>query len=168
VTDSNNSFADDRLGERQRLQWEVLTSFGIISQLMEERARRVLPPDLPRPLFSILNHMIRLGNDKTVTDLARAFQAPQPGMTKSVQKLLDRGYLRAHTDSADARRKRLFITESGEKAHFDALNALGPDADFVFDDWLNEDLQALQTQVFRLRRRLDENRDAGPDRTKQT
>ncbi|WP_416896621.1 MAG: MarR family winged helix-turn-helix transcriptional regulator [Minwuia sp.] len=162
-----NSFRDDSLSERQRLQWELLTSFGIITQLFEDRARRVLPADLPRPLFSILNHFVRLGGDRTVTDLARAFQTPQPGMTKSVQKLLDRGYLRVEGDPEDARRKRLFITDEGAAAHRKALMGLGPDAELVFGSWSTEELAELQKPIFRLRRWLDENRetraDAGPD-----
>lgn len=168
MTDSDNSFTDDRLDERARLQWELLTSVGIISQLMEERARRALPPGLSRPLFSILSHMTRLGGDKTVTDLASAFQVPQPGMTKSVQKLLDRGYLRAEPDAGDGRRKRLFITAAGEQAHFDALRRLGPDADLIFSMWPTADMAALQSHLYRLRRWLDENRDTHPEETKET
>jgi len=162
VTDSNNTFQDDRLDERQRLQWELLVSFGIISQLFEARARRVLPEDLPRPLFSILSHFVRLKGEKTVTDLARAFQTPQPGMTKSVQKLIDRGFLVSADDPEDARRKRLSITTEGEKAHFDALQRLGPDAEFVFSEWSTAELSGLREEVFRLRRWLDDNRHSGP------
>lgn len=168
MTDSDNTFILDRLGERQRLQWELLTSLGIISQLMEERSRQALPDDLPRPLFSILSHMYRLGGDKTVTDLARAFQVPQPGMTKSVQKLLDRGLLRAETDAGDGRRKRLFLTDAGEQAHFNALKGLGPDADLVFSDWSNDDMESLRLLLFRLRRWLDENRGTRAGQTKET
>lgn len=164
MSDSDqNSFRNDSLTERERLQWELLTSVGIIAQLMEERGRHVLPPDLPRPLFSILNHMVRLGDDTTVTDLARAFQTPQPGMTKSVQKLLDRGLLRAETDTEDARRKRLFLTVAGRAAHADALRRLGPDAELIFAGWSTAELADLQKPLFRLRRWLDENRDTRSD-----
>lgn len=167
MTDSDNSFSDDRLDTRERLQWELLTSFGIISQLMEERARQLLPANLPRPLFSILNHFIRVDGEKTVTDVARAFQVPQPGMTKSVRKLIERGYLVAETDAVDARRKRLFITEEGRAAHFDALQRLGPDADLIFRDWTTDDMVSLQGLVFRLRRWLDDNRETRSGNTNE-
>lgn len=168
MTDSANSFTDNRLNARQQLQWELLTSLGIISQLMEDRARQTFPEDLPRPLFSILSHMTRLGGDKTVTDLARAFQVPQPGMTKSVQKLLDRGYLRAEVDPEDARRKRLFMTGAGSEAYFAALKRLAPDADLIFAEWELGDMQHLQAHLFRLRRWLDTHRTTFPDMTKET
>lgn len=168
MTDSTNSFQDDRLSARQRMQWELLTSLGIISQLMEDRARQIFTEDLPRPLFSILSHMTRLGGDKTVTDLARAFQVPQPGMTKSVQKLIDRGYLRAESDPEDARRKRLFLTEAGDRAHFEALKRLGPDANLIFADWPDDELEELRSRLFRMRRWLDENRDNFAAQTKET
>lgn len=163
MSDSGNTFRNEQLSERQRLHWELLTSFGIIAQLIEERARHVLPEDLPRPLFSILNHMIRLGEVTTVTDLARAFQVPQPGMTKSVQKLLDRGYLAAVPDPGDARRKPVHLTEAGRAAHADALRRMAPDAELIFGDWPTEELAALQRPLYRVRRWLDENRGTFSD-----
>ena len=163
MSDSGNSFRNERLDQRQRLHWELLTSFGIIAQLIEERARHVLPEDLPRPLFSILNHMIRLSEVTTVTDLARAFQVPQPGMTKSVQKLLDRGYLAAEPDAADARRKLLRLTEAGRAAHAEALQRMAPEAELIFDGWPTEELAELQKPLYRVRRWLDENRNTFSD-----
>ncbi|WP_417516442.1 MarR family winged helix-turn-helix transcriptional regulator [Minwuia sp.] len=158
MSESENTFHDESLSRRQQLQWELLTSLGIISQLSTERARVVLGDDLPLPLFTILNHMIRLGDGTTVTDLARAFQSPQPGMSKSVQKLIGKGYMSAKDDADDARRKLLFLTESGRAAHRRALGKLGPDANFIFDDWTTEEMAALQKPLFRLRRWLDTHR----------
>lgn len=166
MSESSNSFVHEGLDERERLQWELLTSIGICSQLSAERARQVLGEGLPLTLFGILNHFSRLGDDRTVTDLARAFQVPQPGMTKSVQKLLARGYLRAEPDPADARRKRLFLTDEGRAAHDAALRRMGPDAAHIFADWSTEELAALQKPLFRLRRWLDEHRhDLAVDRS---
>lgn len=164
MSDSANTFAHEGLSERERLQWELLTSIGICNQLVSERARHVLGEDLPLPLFSILNHLVRLGDDRTVTDLARAFQVPQPGMTKSVQKLLAKGYLRTEADPDDARRKRLFLTAEGRAAHDAALRRLAPDAARIFADWPTGELAALQKPLFRLRRWLDDHRnDAAVD-----
>jgi DNA-binding MarR family transcriptional regulator len=162
VTDSTNTFRDDRLTRRQQLQWELLTSLGICTQLSGERARQALGPDLPLPLFTILNHFKRLGGGKTVTDLAGAFQLPQPGVTKSVQKLIAAGHLRFERDPDDARRKLLHLTPAGARAHDRALARLAPDADFIFADWTTEEMEALQRPLFRLRRHLDENRENGP------
>ena len=150
--------ADPGPSEVQGLQWQIMNSLGIISQLSAARSRLLLDDDLPMSLFTILNHFQRLGGDRTITDLARAFQVPQPGMTKSVKKLLDRGLLRMEGDPQDGRRKRLFITDAGQRAHQEALSRLAPDLGHVFGDWQTEDLRELDGYLFRLRRWLDTHR----------
>ncbi|MEC9346162.1 MAG: MarR family transcriptional regulator [Pseudomonadota bacterium] len=158
MSESPDTPAHPGLGRRQRLQWETLVAIGICEQLIGTRANQLLGPDLSLTPFSVLNHFVRLRQTETVTDLARAFQVPQPGMTKTVQKLLANGWLAAREDPADARRKLLDLTDAGIAAHGAALARLGPDAERVFADWSDDEIDDLRARLFRLKVWLDNNR----------
>ncbi len=147
------------LTDRDRLLWELVTSVGICAQLLGSRAAEALGPDLPPPQFTMLNHFIRVPPDvKTVSDLARAFQLPQPGVTKTAQKLINKGFLDSQDDPQDGRRKLLSLTRAGRAAHMQALVRLNPDATFIFDEWSDADLESLRAPLFRLKYWLDGNR----------
>lgn len=149
----------DSLGERERLLWELLTSVGICAQLLTTRATETLGEELPPPQFTMLNHFVRVPPPvKTVGEIARAFQAPQPGITKTAQKLIAKGFLAAEEDPEDGRRKLLSLTAAGRAAHMAALVRLRPDADLIFGDWSDADLQGLKQPLFRLKHWLDNNR----------
>ncbi len=148
------------LSERERLIWELLTSVGICAQLLGTRAGETLGPELPPPQFTMLNHFVRVPPDvKTVGDLARAFQSPQPGVTKTAQKLVGKGFLASRDDPDDGRRKLLSITDAGRAAHMQALLRLKPDSELIFADWSDADLDALREPLFRLKYWLDGNRN---------
>jgi DNA-binding MarR family transcriptional regulator len=107
----------------------------------------------------MLNHFVRVPPPvKTVGEIARAFQAPQPGITKTAQKLIAKGFLAAEEDPEDGRRKLLSLTAAGRAAHMAALVRLRPDADLIFGDWSDADLQGLKQPLFRLKHWLDNNR----------
>lgn len=149
------------LSDRERLIWELLTSVNICAQLLGTRTGEALGPELPSAQFTMLNHFVRVPPAmKTVGDMARAFQLPQPGVTKTAQKLITKGFLASHVDPEDGRRKLLSITEAGRAAHMQALMRLKPDADLIFADWRDADLDALREPLFRLKYWLDGNRDS--------
>ena len=80
------------------LPFRIINWIGIIDQLAGSAANRLLAPlDLPLPQFIVLNHFgHRPGAENgghTIMALARALQQPQPGITKTVQKLVDKGFL---------------------------------------------------------------------------
>ncbi|MDF1720731.1 MAG: MarR family transcriptional regulator [Minwuia sp.] len=156
--------------ERERLLWELLTSVGICAQLLATRAGEALGPDLPAPQFTMLNHFVRVPPPvKTVGDMSRAFQSPQPGVTKTARKLIDKGFLASADDPEDGRRKLLSITDAGRAAHMQALIRLKPDAEFIFADWSDTDLEALRGPLFRLKFWLDGNRHSrATDHTAQS
>ncbi|MDF1730297.1 MAG: MarR family transcriptional regulator [Minwuia sp.] len=153
----------DSLTERERLLWELLTSVGICAQLLSTRATEALGEDLPPPQFTMLNHFIRVPPPvKTVGQMAQAFQAPQPGITKTAQKLIAKGFLAAEDDPEDGRRKLLSVTDTGRAAHMAALVRLRPDANLIFGDWSDDDLEELKVPLFRLKHWLDKNRHTRP------
>lgn len=149
------------LTDRERLIWELITSVNICAQLLGTRAGEALGPELPPTQFTMLNHFVRVPPaTKTVGDMARAFQLPQPGVTKTAQKLVTKGFLAIHDDPQDGRRKLMSMTEAGRAAHMQALMRLKPDAGFIFADWSDADLDALCEPLFRLKYWLDGNRNS--------
>ena len=64
-----------------RLIFTLFNEIGIIQQLSTARFSRVLAPDLNPSEFGVLNHFVRLGDGKTPTYLAKAFQMTKPSMT---------------------------------------------------------------------------------------
>ena len=71
--------------------FHVFNEIGIIEQLARNVFEQVLPDGLKVSQFSILNHFVRLGDDKNPVDLARAFQVTKGAMTNTLQRLEGRG-----------------------------------------------------------------------------
>lgn len=140
---------------------QVLNFIGIANQLAVTRANQVLADgNLPFPQFVMLSHFSKdPARPRTVTGIASAFQAPQPGITKTVQKMVRRGFLEARPDPEDGRSRHLFMTEAGAAAFATANAALAPTARKAFADWPTADILALHGLLRRLKDWLDDNRD---------
>jgi DNA-binding MarR family transcriptional regulator len=78
----------------------------------------------------VLNHLVRLGDGRGPAQMARAFEVTKATMTNTLQRLEARGFIRIEADPADARAKRVYLTESGrarrERAVRDAVASLSP------------------------------------------
>jgi DNA-binding MarR family transcriptional regulator len=140
-----------------RLGWRIFNWVGIINQLATDRAERTLVDlKLPMAQFTILNHFSHRPHEpKTVTSISSAMQQPQPGITKTVQKLLGRKLLKAEPDPADKRSKLLTITPKGLEMHQRAVAAFVPRFAESFDGWDEAEMQALFQQLDRLKIWLD-------------
>ncbi|MBV9835308.1 MAG: MarR family transcriptional regulator [Alphaproteobacteria bacterium] len=148
------------------LPFRIINWIGIIDQLAGSAANRLLLPlDLPLPQFIVLNHFShRPGAESgghTIMALARALQQPQPGITKTVQKLVDKGFLAERANPRDGRSKLLQMTPKGIAAHHQGIAALMPELARAFDDWSAEDMQRLFADLDRLKLWLDSDRDQG-------
>lgn len=140
--------------------FRILNWIGIIDQLSTTRANQILKDtDLPLPQFVMLNHFShRPDEGKTVTGIAAAFQQPQPGVTKTVQKLIGKGYLVSRPCPTDGRAKLLFMAPAGAAAHSAALVSFRPHAERLFEDWRTEEMDELFRLLDRLKIQLDEGR----------
>lgn len=150
---------DGKVDDSTRLQ--VLNFIGIANQLAVTRANHALAKgDLPFPQFVMLSHFSKdPARPRTVTGIASAFQAPQPGITKTVQKMLRQGYLETRPDPEDGRSNHLFMTKAGADV-FAAANAkLSPMARKAFADWPDSDILTLLRLLGRLKDWLDDNRE---------
>ena len=63
------------------------TEIGIISQLSFKAFEQVLPRGLTVSQFSVLNNLSRLGDGKSPSVLANAFQVTKGAMTNTLAKL---------------------------------------------------------------------------------
>lgn len=142
------------------LPFRIVNWIGIIDQLVGTQANRLLKDHgLALPQFIMLNHFShRPAEGKTVTSVALAMQQPQPGITKTIQKLLAKHWLREEANPQDGRSKLLFLTAAGLARHNQAVavftNALTP----AFDGWSSAEQEQLFAQLDRLKRWLDDNR----------
>jgi DNA-binding MarR family transcriptional regulator len=138
--------------------FRFFNEIGIIEQLARTRFDRVLPKSMSVAQFSVLNHFVRLGGERSLVDLARAFQVSKPAMGKLVQRLEAQHFVALRGNPADSRGKLVSITARGAVARDAAVAALEPE--------LARLQRALGAGVFagslenlaRVRQWLDENR----------
>ncbi|MGI9388316.1 MAG: MarR family winged helix-turn-helix transcriptional regulator [Methyloligellaceae bacterium] len=158
MTGEDKSETPERLEPDKRFR--VLNWIGIIEQLSSTRANQLLKDsDLPMPQFIMLNHFSHRPNEgKTVTGIAAAFQHPQPGVTKTVQKLIRKGFLRSRPSPTDGRAKLLYLTSAGTAAHRSAVESFQPHVVDIFRNWQSEEIEELFRLLDRLKIQLDENR----------
>lgn len=139
------------------LGWRIFNWIGIIDQLAQTRATKALAElKLPMPQFIMLNHFSHRPNEaKTVTGVASALQQPQPGVTKTIQKMVARKLLKADPAPGDARSKLITITPKGIETHQRAIAAFLPRFAEVFAGWEDAEMEALARQLDRLKVWMD-------------
>jgi DNA-binding MarR family transcriptional regulator len=142
------------------VEFKFFNEIGIIEQLARNRFERVLPGEMRIAHFGVLNHFARLGGERSLVNLARAFQVSKPAMTNTVQRLEASGFVKVRPDPEDGRGKLVSLTAAGLRARQSAIAALGGEIALM--------RQALPPEVFAnalsslttVRQWLDENRPA--------
>ncbi|TNE36014.1 MAG: MarR family transcriptional regulator [Alphaproteobacteria bacterium] len=127
----------DRKNDPVPPDFRIINWVAIISQLADTKMRHLLEgTNVPLPQYVLLSHFAAQPKEKkTVSQIARALQQPQPGITKTVGKLLDKSFLRAEENPADGRSKFLYLTDKGAKAHAEAEARLESAMEDIFDGW---------------------------------
>lgn len=113
-------------GDDTRLLFAVFNEIGIIEQLARNRFEQALPEGLRMPHFTVLNHLVRLGDGRSLVELARAFQVVKSAMTNTVQRLEARGLVEVRPDARDGRGKRVHLTPAGRALRERSVAAVGP------------------------------------------
>ena len=147
-----------RIIENQaQVGWRIFNWIGIIDQLATARAQRTLADlKLPFPQFVMLNHFSHRPHEvKSVTAVAFALQQPQPGVTKTIQKLIARKFLKADPAPGDARSKLLTITPKGLEIQARAIAAFGPRFAEAFQGWDDAEMEELFAKLDRLKVWMD-------------
>ena len=103
------------------LAFQVLNEIGIIDQLAQNRAARLLGPALNLSQFVVLNHFSRLGGPRSLVQLASAMQVTKGAMSNTVARLAAKGLVVVQPDPADGRSKQVRLSDAGHAARQQAL-----------------------------------------------
>jgi DNA-binding MarR family transcriptional regulator len=95
-------------------------------QLARNRVSKALPKGMELSHFSVLNHLARVGEERTPAQLARAFHVTRGAMTNTLAKLEWAGHVHIRPDWDDARRKFVAISPAGRAARDAAVAAVIP------------------------------------------
>lgn len=132
---------------------------GIISQLSSSTFERVLPHGLTMSQFSVLNHLSRLGDGKSPSYLAKAFQVTKGAMTNTLSKLQARDFIDVRRNKTDGRAKLVFLTPAGGSARADALKLVTPLLSELLATFGDNEFEAALPFLARLRSHMDAARD---------
>ena len=95
-------------------------------QLARNRISKVLPKGMELSHFSVLNHLARVGDERTPAQLAKSFHVTRGAMTNTLAKLEWAGHVHIRPDWEDARQKFVAISPSGRSAREAALAGVVP------------------------------------------
>jgi DNA-binding MarR family transcriptional regulator len=140
------------------LEFRVLNEIGIISQLSDNCAVRLLAPELNMSQFIVLNHFARLGGERSLVQLANAMQVTKGAMTNSVSRLAEKGWLAVRSDPEDGRGKLVRLTDEGNAARGRAVLKLSKALGGLSDVVSETDLAATLATLRSVRTWFDSNR----------
>lgn len=95
-------------------------------QLARNRVSKALPRGMELSHFSVLNHLARVGDERSPAQLAKAFHVTRGAMTNTLARLEWAGHIHIRPDWDDARRKFVAISPAGRAARDAAVQAVVP------------------------------------------
>lgn len=138
--------------------FKLLTEIDLIAHFVSNEFQTLLPKTLTEAQFGILNHLLRLESEETITELANAFQVTQPTMSSTVKRLVQNGFGEFVADENDARIKRVRVTKAGRRIRNDTIAALKPHFESFEADCPAIDWQKIIPALTQLRDYLDQRR----------
>lgn len=136
----------------------LFNEIGIIEQLSRARLEARLPDGLIAPHFTVLNHLVRVGNGTTPLRMSRAFQVPKTSLTHTLKGLETRALIEMRANPEDGRSKTVWITDAGRALRESIIQRLAPDFLAVLGEFDTEALLSTLPTLRALRILLDENR----------
>ena len=91
--------------------WEALLSAH--ASLMKQFAAQDIWQDLSMREYDVLYTLSKCPGPQRMSELNRHVLLSQPALSRMVDRLVDRGLVRRHTDPADGRGVRLSLTDAG-------------------------------------------------------
>jgi DNA-binding MarR family transcriptional regulator len=125
-------------------------------QLARNRISKVLPRGMELSHFSVLNHLARIGDERTPAQLARAFHVTRGAMTNTLARLEWAGHIHIRPDWDDARQKFVSISPSGRAARDAAVQSVAPLIGEVVDALGADRVRAVLPVLRELRARLEQ------------
>ena len=138
--------------------FQVFNEIGIIEQLSRTLLEARLPDGLIMPHFSVLNHLIRVGDGRTPLQIARSFQVPKTSMTHTLAGLERRGLIEMRPNPHDGRSKQVWLTDNGRELRNGAIARLAPDFAHLAEGFDVQKLLDIAPVLRELREFLDANR----------
>jgi DNA-binding MarR family transcriptional regulator len=157
----------DKLPVNPAALFQVFNEIGIIEQLSRTILEAHLPKGLIAPHFSVLNHLIRVADGRTLVELARAFQVPKTSMTHTVAGLEKHGLVDVRRNPNDGRSKCVWITEAGRRTRDQAIADLAPEFEVLTAKLDMARLMEILPVLSELRVFLDDHRNAEPPRDRE-
>lgn len=142
----------------EEVLFRYFVEIGIIHQLVSAAFQRVLPYGLTGAQFTVLNHSVRTGDNKTPAQLAEVLQVTRGTLTSTLSRLESKKFIRLVPDSVDGRSKRVLLTAEGRKAREEAIKAAWPLIAEVKTALPREAAERELPQLERLRNWLDRRR----------
>ncbi|WP_212523080.1 MarR family transcriptional regulator [Actibacterium sp. MT2.3-13A] len=125
-------------------------------QLARSRLSKALPKGMELSHFTVLNHLARVGEERSPAQLAQAFHVTRGAMTNTLNKLEWAGHVHIRPDWDDARRKMVSISPAGRQARDAAIAAVSPIIQEVVADIGADKVRAALPVLRALRQRLGE------------
>lgn len=138
--------------------FSLFNEIGIIGQLSGSLLERHLPKGFLVSHFSVLNHLVRLGDGRPPLAIANAFQVPKTTMTHTLAGLEKAGFIRFAPNPRDGRSKCVMLTEEGRRFRDAAIAKLQPDVARLAEAIPSERIAALLPVLEELRALLDRER----------
>ena len=136
----------------------VFNEIGIINQLSSTVFQARLPEGLHISHFSVLNHLVRLGDGRTPLSIANAFQVPKTTMTHTLAVLEKRALIRMPPNPDDGRSKVVLLTDAGRAARDQAIAAMADPIRKLSEGLGHAEVAELLPKLEALRKFMDENR----------
>ncbi|UWQ91469.1 MarR family winged helix-turn-helix transcriptional regulator [Rhodobacteraceae bacterium M382] len=114
------------MDDNNALAVSLFSEILMADQLARSRLTRALPRGMELSHFSVLNHLVRVGLERTPAQLAKTFHVTRGAMTNTLGKLEMAGYIHIRPDWDDARRKMVAISPAGRNARDAAIAGIAP------------------------------------------
>ena len=129
----------------------------MVDQLARNRITKILPKGMQLSHFSVLNHLARVGDERTPAQLAKAFHVTRGAMTNTLARLEWAGHIHIRPDWEDARQKFVSISPFGRAARDSAVAAVVPQIAEVAQAVGVDRVRALLPILRELRQKLEED-----------
>lgn len=141
--------------DSEPLATALFSEVFMADQLARSRLSRVLPKGMELSHFSVLNHLVRVTDERTPAQLAAVLHVTRGAMTNTLSKLEWAGHVHVRPDWDDARRKFVSISPAGRSARDAALAAIMPVIGDVVRAVGEDKVRAALPVLRELRRRLE-------------
>jgi DNA-binding MarR family transcriptional regulator len=134
----------------------LFSELFMADQLARNRISKALPKGMELSHFSVLNHLARVGDEKTPAQLARVFHVTRGAMTNTISRLEWAGHVHVRPDWDDARRKFVSISPSGRAARDAAVQSVAPVIGKVVQSLGAENVRAVLPVLRAMRTQFEE------------